>query len=148
MNIENRKSFGEVLKEVRLKNGDSMKSLSEKLGIFYTYVDKIEKNVRPINKNIFEKLLKAYSSDKKKLITAYTLEVFPENSIKDLKLLFNSNDYEFLYKFLFENLTDEDKKNLLKNMYDRLEIDCYKKGTYEKNKKKLELIKNKIDNLE
>ena len=84
MNIENRKSFGEVLKEVRLKNGDSMKSLSEKLGIFYTYVDKIEKNVRPINKNIFEKLLKAYSSDKKKLITAYTLEVFPENSISFL----------------------------------------------------------------
>ena len=82
------------------------------------------------------------------MITAYTLEVFPENSIKDLKLLFDSNDYEFLYKFLFENLTDEEKKNLLKNMYDRLEIDCYKKGTYEKNKKKLELIKNKIDNLE
>ena len=32
-------------------------------------------------------------------------------------------------------------------MFDRLEVDCYKKGTYEKNKEKLELIKSKIDKL-
>ena len=147
MNLENRKTFGEVLKEIRLKNTDTMRALSEKLDIVYTYVDKIEKGIRPINKNIFEKLLNIYPLDKKKLMVAYTLEVFPENAIKDLKLLNDMNDYEYIYKFLFENLTDEEKKNLLKNMYDRLEIDCYKKGTYENNKDKLNLIKSKIDNL-
>ena len=147
MNLENRKTFGEVLKEIRLKNTDTMRALSEKLDIVYTYVDKIEKGIRPINKNIFEKLLNIYPLDKKKLMIAYTLEVFPENAIKDLKLLNDMNDYEYIYKFLFENLTDEEKKNLLKNMYDRLEIDCYKKGTYENNKEKLNLIKSKIDNL-
>ena len=80
-------------------------------------------------------------------MVAYTFEVFPENAIKDLDLLKDSNDYEFIYKFLFENLSAEEKKNLLKNMYDRLEVDCYKNGTYEKNKEKLNLIKSKIDKL-
>ena len=129
MNIENRKSFGEVLKEVRIKNGDSFRTLADKIDIIFSYIDKVEKGVRPINKEMFSRLLKVYPFDKKKLIVAYTFEVFPENAIKDLDLLKNTNDYEFIYKFLFENLTDEEKKNLLKNIFDRLEVDCYKKGT-------------------
>lgn len=96
---------------------------------------------------MFSRLLNVYPLDKKKLMVAYTFEVFPENAIKDLDLLKDSNDYEFIYKFLFENLSAEEKKNLLKNMYDRLEVDCYKNGTYEKNKEKLNLIKSKIDKL-
>ena len=147
MNLENTKTFGEVLKEIRLKNTDTMRALSEKLDIVYTYVDKIEKGIRPINKNIFEKLLNIYPLDKKKLMIAYTLEVFPKNAIQNLDLLQDLNDYEILYKFLFENLTDEEKKSLLKNMYDRLEVELFKKGTYENNKDKLNLIKSKIDNL-
>ena len=149
MNIENgnRKPFGEILKEVRIKNGDSFRSLADKIDIIFSYIDKVEKGVRPINKEMFSRLLKVYPLDKKKLMVAYTFEVFPENAIKDLDLLKDTNDYEFIYKFLFENLTDEEKKSLLKNMFDMLEVDCYKKGTYEKNKEKLELIKSKIDKL-
>lgn len=149
MNIENgnRKPFGEILKEVRIKNGDSFRSLADKIDIIFSYIDKVEKGVRPINKEMFSRLLKVYPLDKKKLMVAYTFEVFPENAIKDLDLLKDTNDYEFIYKFLFENLTDEEKKSLLKNMFDRLEVDCYKKGTYEKNKEKLELIQSKIDKL-
>ena len=149
MNIENgnRKPFGEILKEVRIKNGDSFRSLADKIDIIFSYIDKVEKGVRPINKEMFSRLLKVYPLDKKKFMVAYTFEVFPENAIKDLDLLKDTNDYEFIYKFLFENLTDEEKKSLLKNMFDRLEVDCYKKGTYEKNKEKLELIKSKIDKL-
>ena len=149
MNIENgnRKPFGEILKEVRIKNGDSFRSLADKIDIIFSYIDKVEKGVRPINKEMFSRLLKVYPLDKKKLMVAYTFEVFPENAIKDLDLLKDTNDYEFIYKFLFEYLTDEEKKSLLKNMFDRLEVDCYKKGTYEKNKEKLELIKSKIDKL-
>ena len=143
----NKKPFGEILKEIRIKNNDSFRSLAEKIDISFSYIDKVEKGLRPINKEMFSKLLKVYQFDKKKLIDAYTIEVFPENAIKELKLLKDTNDYEYIYEFLFNNLTDIEKKNLLKNMFDRLEVELFKKGTYENNKEKLNIIKSKIDNL-
>ena len=143
----NKKPFGEILKEVRIKNGDTFRSLAEKIDISFSYIDKVEKGLRPINKEMFSNLLRVYPFDKKRLIDAYTLEVFPEKAIKDLKLLKDTNDYEYIYEFLFNNLTDIEKKNLLKNMFDRLEVELFKKGTYENNKEKLNIIKSKIDNL-
>ena len=79
MNIENgnRKPFGEILKEVRIKNGDSFRSLADKIDIIFSYIDKVEKGVRPINKEMFSRLLKVYPLDKKKLMVAYTFGVFP-----------------------------------------------------------------------
>lgn len=142
-----KKSFGEILKEIRIKNGDTFRSLAEKIDISFSYIDKVEKGLRPINKEMFSNLLRVYPFDKKRLIDAYTLEVFPENAIKELKLLKDTNDYEYIYEFLFNNLTDVEKKNLLKNMFDRLEVELFKKGTYENNKEKLNIIKSKIDNL-
>lgn len=143
----NKKPFGEILKEIRIKNGDTFRSLAEKIDISFSYIDKVEKGLRPINKEMFSNLLRVYPFDKKRLIDAYTLEVFPENAIKELKLLKDTNDYEYIYEFLFNNLTDIEKKNLLKNMFDRLEVELFKKGTYENNKEKLNIIKSKIDNL-
>lgn len=143
----NKKSFGEILKEIRIKNGDTFRSLADKIDISFSYIDKVEKGLRPINKEMFSNLLRVYPFDKKRLIDAYTLEVFPENAIKELKLLKDTNDYEYIYEFLFNNLTDIEKKNLLKNMFDRLEVELFKKGTYENNKEKLNIIKSKIDNL-
>ena len=142
-----KKSFGEILKEIRIKNGDTFRSLAEKIDISFSYIDKVEKGLRPINKEMFSNLLRVYPFDKKRLIDAYTLEVFPENAIKELKLLKDTNDYEYIYEFLFNNLNDVEKKNLLKNMFDRLEVELFKKGTYENNKEKLNIIKSKIDNL-
>ena len=142
-----KKTFGEILKEIRIKNGDTFRSLAEKIDISFSYIDKVEKGLRPINKEMFSNLLRVYPFDKKRLIDAYTLEVFPKNAIKDLKLLKDTNDYEYIYEFLFNNLTDIEKKNLLKNMFDRLEVELFKKGTYENNKEKLNIIKSKIDNL-
>ena len=142
-----KKPFGEILKEIRIKNGDTFRSLAEKIDISFSYIDKVEKGLRPINKEMFSNLLRVYPFDKKRLIDAYTLEVFPENAIKELKLLKDTNDYEYIYEFLFNNLTDIEKKNLLKNMFDRLEVELFKKGTYENNKEKLNIIKSKIDNL-
>ena len=142
-----KKPFGEILKEIRIKNGDTFRSLAEKIDISFSYIDKVEKGLRPINKEMFSNLLRVYPFDKKRLIDAYTLEVFPENAIKELKLLKDTNDYEYIYEFSFNNLTDVEKKNLLKNMFDRLEVELFKKGTYENNKEKLNIIKSKIDNL-
>lgn len=142
-----KKPFGEILKEIRIKNGDTFRSLAEKIDISFSYIDKVEKGLRPINKEMFSNLLRVYPFDKKRLIDAYTLEVFPENAIKELKLLKDTNDYEYIYEFLFNNLTDIEKKNLLKNMFERLEVELFKKGTYENNKEKLNIIKSKINNL-
>ena len=142
-----KKPFGEILKEIRIKNGDTFRSLAEKIDISFSYIDKVEKGLRPINKEMFSNLLRVYPFDKKRLIEAYTLEVFPENAIKELKLLKDTNDYEYIYEFLFNNLTEDEKKSLLKNMFDRLEVELFKKGTYENNKEKLNIIKSKIDNL-
>ena len=43
MNIENgnRKPFGEILKEVRINNGDSFRSLADKIDIIFSYIDKL-----------------------------------------------------------------------------------------------------------
>ncbi len=92
----NKKSFGEILKEIRIKNGDTFRSLAEKIDISFSYIDKVEKGLRPINKEMFSNLLRVYPFDKKRLIDAYTLEVFPENAIKELKLLKDINDYEYI----------------------------------------------------
>ncbi|MCD7980115.1 MAG: helix-turn-helix domain-containing protein, partial [Fusobacterium sp.] len=40
--------FSKTLKKVRNENGDSLRKLGEKLGIHFTYVDKIEKEKTPI----------------------------------------------------------------------------------------------------
>lgn len=76
-------SFGEILKEIRLENGDSLQKLSEKTGIVFTYIDKIEKKLRPINKDNLEKFIKAYPLYKKKLEKAYLDEILPESLKKD-----------------------------------------------------------------
>ena len=57
-------SFGEVLKEIRLYNGDTLRSLGEKINLSFTYIDKIEKNGTPINKGFLEKLLIVYPLQK------------------------------------------------------------------------------------
>lgn len=72
------KKFGEILKEIRLANGDTLQSLAEKSSIVFTYIDKMEKGLRPINKNNLEKLIKVYPLYKKKLEKAYLNEVLPD----------------------------------------------------------------------
>lgn len=44
--------FGEVLKKIRIQQGDSLRGLSGKTGIYFTYTDKIEKSEKPINVEI------------------------------------------------------------------------------------------------
>ena len=72
-------TFGEVLKRIRLKNGDSLQRLAEKTEIVFTYIDKIEKNLRPINKDNLEKFIKTYPLYKKEFEKAYLEEILPES---------------------------------------------------------------------
>ncbi|WP_336181999.1 XRE family transcriptional regulator [Fusobacterium polymorphum] len=72
-------NFGQALKEIRMKNGDSLRKLSEKTDIVFTYIDRLEKGTVPINKNLLEKIIKAYPLYKKQLEKAYLDEIMPES---------------------------------------------------------------------
>ena len=72
-------NFGQTLKEIRIKNGDSLRKLSEKTDIVFTYIDRLEKGTVPINKNLLEKIIKAYPLYKKQLEKAYLDEIMPES---------------------------------------------------------------------
>uniref|UniRef100_UPI0025F167F8 helix-turn-helix domain-containing protein n=1 Tax=uncultured Fusobacterium sp. TaxID=159267 RepID=UPI0025F167F8 len=62
--------FGKVLKEIRLKNGDSLKALGEKSEVSFSYIDRIERGEKSVSDKIFEKLLEIYPLDRNKLIKA------------------------------------------------------------------------------
>ena len=72
-------NFGQILKEIRIKNGDSLRKLSEKTDIVFTYIDRLEKGTVPINKNLLEKFIKAYPLYKKQFEKAYLDEIMPES---------------------------------------------------------------------
>ena len=60
-------SFGKFLKEIRLKNKDSLRSLAEKMELHFTFIDKIEKGTAPISKTFIEKIVDIYPEEKSKL---------------------------------------------------------------------------------
>ena len=72
-------NFGQTLKEIRIKNGDSLRKLSEKTDIVFTYIDRLEKGTVPINKNLLEKFIKAYPLYKKQFEKAYLDEIMPDS---------------------------------------------------------------------
>lgn len=72
-------AFGEIFKEIRLKNNDSLRGLGEKINMSFSYIDQIEKGLRPINKDILEKFIKVYPLYKRQLEKAYLDEIMPES---------------------------------------------------------------------
>ena len=73
------KNFGEIFKKIRLKNNDSIRGLGEKIDMSFSYIDQIEKGLRPINKDILEKFIKVYPLYKRQLEKAYLDEIMPES---------------------------------------------------------------------
>ena len=72
-------AFGETFKEIRLKNNDSLRGLGEKVELSFSYIDQIEKGIRPINKDVLEKFIKVYPLHKRELEKAYLNDVMPES---------------------------------------------------------------------
>ena len=72
-------AFGETFKEIRLKNNDSLRGLGEKVELSFSYIDQIEKGIRPINKDVLEKFIKVYPLHKRELEKAYLNEIMPES---------------------------------------------------------------------
>ena len=148
--------FGEVLKKIRIQQGDSLRGLSGKTGIYFTYIDKIEKSEKPINVEILEKIVKEYPLQKKELIKAYVEETIPKFVIDEIKnttesdiavTVIKSSGIKELYSFLLEELEINEQKEILKMVTERLEILSFRKGTLEKDKEKLDKVKERINRL-
>ncbi|WP_176893099.1 helix-turn-helix domain-containing protein [Fusobacterium varium] len=141
--------FGEVLKKIRTQQRDSLRALSGKTGIYFTYIDKIEKSEKPINIEILEKLVKEYPLQKKELIKAYVNETIPDFVIEEIKnpYINNENIMIELYNIFLEKLDIKELKDILRMVIERLEILSFRKGTLEEDKNILDEIKEKIDKI-
>ena len=141
--------FGEVLKKIRTQQRDSLRALSGKTGIYFTYIDKIEKSEKPINIEILEKLVKEYPLQKKELIKAYVNETIPDFVIEEIKSPYinNENIMIELYNIFLEKLDIKEQKDILRMVIERLEILGFRKGTLEEDKNILDEIKEKIDKI-
>lgn len=147
-------SFGEKLKSIRQKEGDSLRGLAEKTGITFSYIDKIEKGERPANSEILEKVVREYPLYRKELIKEYTNEYIPSFIVDELKqndevvtTSIKNLEPTDVFNIFFKRLGVEDRKELLNNILDKLEFRSYKAGTIEEDKEELDLIRKKIDEL-
>lgn len=115
--------FGKVLKRIRQENNDSLRSLGEKINVVFTYIDKIEKGISPINRQILEKLIQEYPLKKDELMLAYLNEVVPESEIKKIKKVFEKNDnIKNVYQELLGELSSEERKDFFKDLVDKLKV--------------------------
>lgn len=139
--------FGEVLKEIRVKHGDSLRGLGEKIDNNFSYIDKVEKGISPISRNLFEKLIKVYPLDKKRLMKAYCDELLPEE-VKDY--IIPKEQKENFLGDLFElvkMMDKEQQKIIIFNIIERLEYLSLKDGKFELIKDVLEQAKEKTEKL-
>lgn len=148
--------FGEILRKIRTHHNDSLRGLAEKTGIYFTYIAKIETGEKAITKEILEKLIEEYPLQKNELINAYAEELLPDFVLEKIKtpvkadtelLAIKNTEEKELYNMLFEGLEATEQKEILNTLLDKIEILHFKKGTLEKNKKKLEVIKKAINEI-
>lgn len=135
-------NFGEVLKEIRLKNNYSLRNLADKIGISFSYLNKIERGETPINKNVFEKLISFFPLEKKVFIKSYINEFLPTNISLD-----NPIDTEYIYFKFLKTLTIEERKSIYNNILEKVELTSLKNGSYEDKKEDIEKAKKLISEL-
>ena len=147
-------SFNEMMKKVRLEAGDSLRGLSDKTGINFSYIDKIERGTRPANFDVLEKLIETYPNKKDILLREYINEYIPNFLLEELKensdivtSAIKNLDTQSVFEMFFQRLSVEDRKELLKNIVDKLEFQSYKKGTIEEDREELEVIRKEIEKL-
>ena len=143
--------FREVLKKIREKKGDSIRSLGEKTEIHFTYISNIERGARPVNKEILSKIIKVYPDKERELTQAYLEEVLPDDVAKkvlqDNKFLLEEGNDKELLNYLMADSTAENRKAVLELMILQREVEARKNGTYENRKAELEAIKREIEKL-
>lgn len=144
-------NVGELLKKIRLEHGDSLRSLANKTNIVFSYIDKMERGTRPLNKENLLKYIKVYPLNTKELTQAYVNEVIPNELYSMLKDISNENehnsDLENIYGNIFESLNIDEQKTILYNILDKYKLILLEKDLYKSNIGIIEQIKEKIDNL-
>lgn len=146
--------FGELLKKIRTDKQMSLRELGKELDVSFTFVDKVEKGVSPASVNFLEKVLNYFPLQKKELIEAYTKEYVPAVVIEELKKkdevvteAIKSLDSQLVFDMFFKNLNVEERKELFTDLLEKFEYKSFKDGTIEKNREKINLIREKIKNL-
>ena len=137
--------FGECVRKIRNEKDESLRKLSEKTGIHFSYIDKIEKGDRPVNKEVLAQILKVYPDKEKELLESYLSEVLPINVQEGIKIPLNKNDK--IISYLMSDISEETRKEILKLMLIQRENESHRKGTYEKDKQELEIIRKEIEKL-
>lgn len=77
--------FGKVLKKIRNEQGDSLRKLAGKTGIFFTKISKIENGEILINEDTLKKFITEYPLHRKILIEAYANEMLPDFVLQEIK---------------------------------------------------------------
>lgn len=139
--------FGKILKEIRLKNGDSLKALGEKSEVSFSYIDRIERGEKSVSDKIFEKLLEIYPLDRNKLIKAYIESQLPQTIKQLLEQPKGKDDLIESLVPLLENLDKENRKIIFNTLIEKLEYISLKSGKYEEVKEELAEAKEKTDKL-
>lgn len=139
--------FGDLLKEIRTKHGDSLRKLGDKTGMIFTYIDKIEKGQTEPSENIIRELFRVYPTYRKVLSEAYIKEKVPQFVLEELKKEEITTDYLDRILVLLQLLGVNEQKILLTNIVEKVELSAYQNGTLLEMKDLLEEIKEKIEEL-
>lgn len=105
-------TFGDLIRKLREENGLPLRKVAANLDIDPSTLSKIERNVRPPNKDIIEKFADIFSIDKKELLIAFlsdkvAYELINEDCSKDvlkaaegkIKYIRNKNSKQGVFNF-------------------------------------------------
>ena len=99
-------------------------------------------------------MIKTYPNKKDILLREYINEYIPNFLLEELKensdivtSAIKNLDTQSVFEMFFQRLSVEDRKELLKNIVDKLEFQSYKKGTIEEDREELEVIRKEIEKL-
>ena len=99
-------------------------------------------------------MIETYPNKKDILLREYINEYIPNFLLEELKensdivtSAIKNLDTQSVFEMFFQRLSVEDRKELLKNIVDKLEFQSYKKGTIEEDREELEVIRKEIEKL-
>lgn len=136
--------FGELLNKLRVEKGMSLRELAEKTDISFSFISKVETGLVPASENFLEKIIEYFPQYKNELVDAYIQTYVSDIVIENLQKKVEKN---LVFEMFFKKLSVEDRKELLKNIVDKLEYQSYKRGTIEEDKEELEIIRKEIEKL-
>ena len=140
-------SFGQTLKEIRTANGDSLRGLAEKSGIFFTFIDKVEKGKSVPCETMIEGLFKVYPLYKKRLSIEYCKAKLPNSILRELNFDDITEDFLDSILGLVKTLDTNEQKNILNLIIEKIEYMSFKNGHYDEVKEMISEAKDKIKEL-